>query len=136
MEILDEIKRNGPECIFLTSSLETSTDTFEYRIIAVINQKQHILFKTRNPITAVDELNACNIKYGKSFKDSESIKSIEKCILTLEDYVTKVTADKKAEIEKLNSLTKKELIEKAREMKKEFKTSLSKEEIINIIVEP
>lgn len=134
MDLLEELKKNGPSCIFMTCHLEKITDAFEYKIIAALNGRQFELFKTRNPITAIKELEACCLKYSISESDNSSIKSIDNSISTLEDYVKRITADREARESELNKLTKKELMQKAKDMKLEFRTAMSKEEIVSIIM--
>lgn len=135
MDLLKKLKEYGPSCIFLTCGLESVTDTFEYKIIAVIEGKQYELYKTRNPITAIKEIEACCLKYSIRNVESSSIKNIEKNIKTLEEHVAKLVEDKKEKISELQSLTKKDIIQKAREIGVDFKTAMSKDEIINIIIE-
>lgn len=135
MDLLEELKKNGPRCIFMTSHLEKTTDTFEFRIIAVLNGRQFELFKTRNPITAINELQSCSIKYSSTPAECASIKAIDASISTLEDYVARLTADRKAKEDELNKLTKKDLMQKAKELKLDFKTSMTKDEFVKIIMQ-
>jgi glucosamine 6-phosphate synthetase-like amidotransferase/phosphosugar isomerase protein len=135
LDLLDKLQKSGPECIFMTCEYENSTGVFIYNIMSVIEGKQNKLYSTRNPITAIQELNSCIIKYGNRTHECNSIKKIESAIETIEEYVERMLADKKAEEEKWNAMTKKEVMTKARELGVEFKTAMSKEEIIKKIIE-
>ena len=130
MDLLDKLQKSGPECIFMTCEYENSTGVFIYNIMSVIDGKQNKLYSTRNPIAAIQELNSCIIKYGNKTHECNSIKKIESAIETIEEYVERILADKKAEEEKWNAMTKKEVMAKARELGVDFKTAMTKEEII------